>query len=394
MTLTPLTGLRVVEFTHFIAGPHAGQRLAELGAEVIKIEPPHGDPSRPDGSVASSLFEAYNRGKRSVSLNLREPQDREVAQRLAAGADIVIHNISAESMRRHGLDAATLRQRNPRLIYGSARGFPSTSSRAGDKGFDGVGQAESGMLWVNGTPESGPIKLPFSPVDVATGNALVQAVLVALLHRANTGEGSEVEVSLFEGAIHAQHAYWSKFLQTGVSPDRIGNLEPSVAPAAEILEVADGYVIMSAYLPAHYEALCRLLGIEELIDDHRFRTSDVRLANQQELHDLIQEALTRTGWTIEQAGEAFDSIHIAHGVVRTYQQVLDNNLLQEAGGLATTLRDDGSTYLSLNPPYRVIGSAQPTTSAAPPALGADNDAIRSELAAGRWDINHEQGVQA
>lgn len=180
------------------------------------------------------------------------------------------------------------------------------------------------------------------------------------------------------------NTFLSKFLQTGVNPGRIGNLEPSVAPAAEILEVSDGYVIMSAYVPEHYEAMCRLLEIEELITDPRFATSESRLANQQELHDLIQAAITRSGWSVEQAGEAFDSINIAHGVVRDYQQVLDGGLLHEAGGLATTLREDGSTYLALNAPYRVIGTTQPATSAPPPALGADNEAIRSELADGRW----------
>lgn len=380
----PLAGFRVVEFSHFIAAPSVGQRLAEMGAEVTKIEPPAGDPTRPDGQAASVIFETYNRGKRSVTLDLNDPDDEATAFALATGADIVIHNLSAASLARHGLDGASVRAVNPAVIYGSVRGFPSNTARAHDKGFDGVGQAESGMLWVNGTPESGPLKLPYSPVDTVTGDALLQAVLAAVINRLRTGEGSEVEVSLFEGGVHLQQTYWAGFLKSGVSPDPIGNREPSVAPAAEILRVADGTVIMSAYLPDHYRALCGLLGLEHLIEDPRFVTNEVRLRNQVELHDLIQDRLAQRGWTVAQASEAFDSIKIPHGVVGSYQDILDGGLLQQSEQLALITRDDGTQYQVLNAPYRVIGEHRPAISAAPPTLGAHTDAVRDEVAAGRW----------
>lgn len=383
----PLTGLRVVEFSHFIAAPSVGQRLAELGAEVTKVETPAGDPTRPTtGSASSTIFEAYNRGKRSVVLDLRDPDDASLARSLATGADIVIHNISASSMARHGLDGPSVRAANPRVIYGSVSGFPSNSSRAGQKGFDGIGQAETGMLWVNGTPETGPLKLPYAPVDTATGDALLQAILVAVIERMQTGEGAEIEVSLFEAGVHAQHAYWSNFLQTGVSPGPIGNREPSVAPAAEILRVADGIVIMSAYLPAHFQALCELLGLEDLVHDPRFATNDARLVNQLELHDLIQGALDRLGWTVAEAGQAFESIRIAHGVVGSYQDILDSQVMQESDQLAVTTRADGSQYLALNPPYRVIGQRRPAEVVGPPELGADSATVRAEIGDGLWDV--------
>lgn len=292
----PLQGLRVVELSHFIAAPSVGQRLVELGAEVTKIEPPAGDPTRRDGQAGSVIFETYNLGKRSVTLNLKDPDDEVLAFSLATGADIVIHNMSASSLARHGLDGATVWAANPQVIYGTVRGFPSNSHRADDKGFDGIGQAESGMLWVNSTPESGPLKLPYSPVDTVTVDAPLQAILVAVINRLRTGEGSEVEVSLFEGGVHLQQTYWADFLQSGIAPDPIGNLEPSGAPAAEILRVTDGTVIMSAYLPNHYLALCDLLGLEELIDDPRVVSNELRLANQVELYGLIQDALDGLGW--------------------------------------------------------------------------------------------------
>lgn len=388
--IRPLEGLRVVEFTHFIAGPSAGQRLAELGADVIKVEPPKGDPTRPGpGNENASHFLAFNRGKRSVVLDLRDPAGEEAARALAAGADIVLHNVSADSMERHGLDGPSIRALNPRVIYGSVRGFPSNSARAGQKGFDGIGQAESGMVWVNGTPESGPLKLPYAPVDTATGDALLQGILAAVIKRLRTGQGSEIEVSLFEGGIHLQQAAWSKFLQNGRSPERIGNLEADVAPAAEILQVADGFVIMSAYLPPHFAALCRLLGIEELLDDPRFATNDTRLAHQVDLHDLIQAAVDRKGWTVREAGEAFESIRIAHGVVRSYQDILDDAAIHDSGQLATAERPDGSTYLALNAPYRVAGERRPTQSPPTPRLGEHTDEVLDEIARGEWD-HHDQ----
>lgn len=385
MTLQPLSGLRVVEFTHFIAGPSAGQRLAELGAEVTKVEPPRGDPTRPSSTEAGrTTFEAYNRGKRSVTLNLRDPEDEAIAQTLATGADIVLHNLTSSSMKRHGLDAETLRAINPGLIYASVSGFPSNSAKADTKGFDGIGQAESGMLYINGTPESGPIKLSYTPVDTVAGDMLIQAILVAVIQRLRTGEGSEIETSLFEAGIHLQQTQWAEFLATGDNPQRIGNLEPSVAPAAEILDVADGTVIMSAYMEPHYVALCGLLGLEHLVTDPRFSTPADRLANQVELHDLIQAAITAKGWTVQEAGEAFDGINIAHGVVNTYQDIVDSGIFDDTRQLAETSRPDGSTYRALNPAYRVVGEDRPSTTTPPPALGSHNDAVRAEIRDGQW----------
>lgn len=384
-TTGPLVGLRVVEFTHFIAGPSAGQRLRELGAEVIKVEPPRGDPGRPGpGHATATHFAAFNRGKRSIVVDLKDPEDAEVARTLAVGADIVIHNASPTAMARHGLDARSIRSINPRVIHASVSGFPSTSSKADVKGFDGIGQAESGMLWVTGTPETGPLKLPYAPVDTAAGDALIEGILAAVITRLRTGEGSTVEVSLFEGGVHAQQAYWARYLQTGSVPERIGNLEADVAPAAEILQVSDGWVIMSAYLPEHFEALCGLLDLTALPQDPRFRTNDDRLANQQILHDIIQQAITARGWDKATAGAAFASISIAHGEVRSYADVLAGGLLQQTGALATVLHDDGTSHQALNPPYRFLGRAWPTSSAPAPRLGQHTAEIRQEIAAGLW----------
>lgn len=384
----PLSGWRVVEFSHFIAAPSVGQALLDLGAKVIKVENPAGDPTRPTtGSVASSIFETFNHGKKSVVLDLNDPEDEEIAQRLALGADIVIHNISASSMERHGLGGKQLREQNPALIYGSIRGFPSNTSRAHDKGFDGIGQAETGMIWVNGTEESGPLKLPYNPVDVATGDSLLQGILAAIIRRLQTGEGTEVETSLFEGGLHAQTYYWGLFLQGGENPGRIGNREPAVAPAAEIHEVTDGYVIFSAYLPKHWEALCTVLDVPELITDPLFETNDRRLANQDALWKRLQSALDRKGWTVEQAGEAFDSIKIANGQVSSYQDIYDRGLLQESGQLAQIREDNRDPYYVFNAPYRFVGTDRPATAEVPPKLGAHTDEVITSVTAGDWELD-------
>lgn len=384
----PLTGLRVVEFTHFIAGPSAGMRLAELGADVVKVEPPTGDPGRPSPHhEAASHFLALNRGKRSVVLDLRDPLDEAAAVDLVRGADIVVHNLAPESMQRHGLDAESVRTVNPGVIYASVSGFPAGSSRAQVRGFDGIGQAESGMVWVNGTPDSGPLKLPYAPVDTVAGDMLVEGILAAVVRRLRTGEGSVVDVSLFEAGIHLQQSYWGRYLQFGRVQERIGNLEADVAPAAEILRVSDGHVIMSAYLPHHYEALAKLLETPELLTDPRFATNDLRLSNQRELHDIIQAAIDRRGWDKQAATEAFASIHIAHGQVNSYDDVIATGLFDEINQVVTTTRPDGSSYQALNAPFR-LNRHRPSITRPAPALGAHTDEVRAEITAGQWQAPH------
>lgn len=376
----PLEGWRVVEFSHFIAAPSVGQALADLGAEVIKVESPKGDPTRPaTGSVASSIFKTFNHGKKSVVLDLNDEEDEQIAQELALSADIVIHNISASSMERHGLGGKTLREKNHALIYGSIRGFPSNTSRANDKGFDGIGQAESGMIWVNGTEETGPLKLPYNPVDVATGDSLLQGIFAAIIKRLRTGEGSEVETSLFEGGLHAQSYYWGLFLQTGINPGRIGNREPAVAPAAEIHQVRDGYVIFSAYLPAHWEALCHLLDVPHLVTDPLYLTNQDRLENQDELWQALQDAIDKKGWTVNEAGQAFDTIRIAHGQVSSYQDIYDRGLLHESQQLAQITEEGRAPYYVFNRPYRFVDAQRPAVALPPPKLGAHTDEVISSL---------------
>ena len=390
----PLTGVRVVEFSHFIAAPSAGQALVDLGAEVVKVEPPRGDPARPSaGNNRATMFYAFNRGKRSIVLDLRDPEDEATAQTLARGADIVVHNVSPRSMRRHGLDAASVRGANPRVVYASVSGFPSNTARGGAKAFDGIGQAETGMLAVNGSPGTGPTKLPFAPVDNATASTLVQAILAAYVRRLRTGEGGEVEVSLFEAGVAAQQSYWASFLQRGSVPERIGNLEPDVAPAAEILDVADGTVILSAYLADHFRALAGLLDITWVLDDPRFATLDRRVENQVVLHDVIQGALTERGWSVAEAGEAFESIGIAHGIVGSYADIEAGDVLRPSGMVREARREDGTTYDAFHLPYRFGGVERDPRSPAVPALGADGATIRAEIAAGRWDAPGTQPTE-
>lgn len=376
----PLAGIRVVEFSQFIAAPSAGQRLADLGADVIKVEPPRGDPARPSaGFDGRAMWGAFNRNKRSIALDLRDAADEQTARALALSADVVLHNVTKRSMAKHGLDAESLRETKPELIYASVSGFPSNGPMAEVKGFDGIGQAESGLMAVNGFPDTGPLKLPYAPVDLTTGDLLTQGILAALLQLERFGEGSTLEISLFEAGLHLQETYYYKYLRSGKVPGRIGNNEPEVAPAAEILKVRDGYVIVSAYMEPHWVALTDSFGAPELRDDPRFIDNDTRLANQEALHAIIQ------GWvaelTVAEAAERFNEIGLANGQVRDYQEVFDGPNLK-ASGMYTQIPDGaGGHYDALNLPYRFVGKDRPSHRP-PPQLDAHGDELRNELSVG------------
>ena len=374
---SPLEGVRVVEFSHYIAGPVAGLRLADLGADVVKVEPRRGEQARwsGGGDDNAAMFNTFNRNKRSVALDLFEPTDLDSATELTRTADVVIHNASETAMARRRLDAVAVRRRNSGVIYGKIRGYPAGSIAAERRGFDSLAQAESGMLSVTGEPGGGPLRITFSPVDIMAGELLAEGVLAALVRRLRSGRGSVVEVSLFEAALHLQAHLWGEYLQTGVEPGRVGNIQPLVAPGSEIFDTPDGAIMLSAYADAHWRALCSCLEMPGLIDDPRFRTNALRVENRDDLRDILRVPFA--SMTLEQASAMLRKAGIAFGVVCSYSQVLDGQLMKSADILRPVTRADGRTYLSLRAPLR-FGDQEPVPTRRPPNLGEHEDEIIRE----------------
>ncbi len=290
----PLHGLRVVEFGQFIAAPAAAQTLADLGADVIKVESPAGDAARAAGwsrDAYGPMFTAYNRGKRSVALDLRQPLAREQALRLACSADVVLQNARPGAMDKQGLGAARLLAMVPRLVYGQVSGFGQSGPASVRAGFDIAAQAESGMMSLNGEAGRDPVRVGFTVVDTLAAQMLTTGVLAALVRRGVSGRGGLVDVSLIDVAIAALSNAWAEYGLTGELPTRRGNGQPMVAPAADVVATQDGMVVVSAYTEDHFPKLCTAIGRPELASDPRFACNQARVQNRAALLEVLREAL-------------------------------------------------------------------------------------------------------
>jgi crotonobetainyl-CoA:carnitine CoA-transferase CaiB-like acyl-CoA transferase len=368
---SPLAGVRVVEFGHYIAAPAATQLLADLGAEVIKVEPPTGDQARGIGAYGEGIVLAYNRGKRSVVLDLKQPGDRDIARDLAAHADVVVQNLRAGTLARLGLGPDDLRPANPRLVYVSISGFGPNGPSAQRPGLDIAAQAESGLMSINGEHDGDPLRVGFPIADVAAGYAVVQAVLAALLRRERTGQGGVAEVSLLNAAIHLQSAMWGEWHTSGQEPRRKGNGQATVAPAADLIRTADGTIVLSAYTAGHFARLCGVIDKKWLLDDPRFADNPSRVANRKALLAEIQQALgvLRT----EECLALLTGNGIVAAAVRTYGDVAAAEDVRAGGTLTTGIGPDGDRYVVPSLPFTLDGVA-PAADRAVPRLGADSAA--------------------
>ncbi|WP_395105409.1 CaiB/BaiF CoA transferase family protein [Actinomadura sp. SCN-SB] len=368
---TPLAGIRVVEFGHYIAAPAATQLLSDLGAEVIKVEPPDGDQARGIGAYGEGIVLAFNRGKRSVVLDLRRAEDRSTALSLIAEADVVVQNLRAGALARFGLGPDDLRSAYPRLVYVSVSGFSPKGPSAHRPGLDIAAQAESGLMSINGEHDGDPLRVGFPIADVAASYAVVQAVLAALLRRERTGEGGVAEVSLLDAAIHLQSAMWGEWHVSGREPRRKGNGQATVAPAADLVRTADGTIVLSAYTPDHFARLCRLIDKTWMLDDPRFADNPSRVANREALLSEISQAL---GVLPTEKCLALLADHgIVAAAVRTYGEVAEAADVRAGGILTTGIGPDGDRYAIPSLPFTLDGVA-PAADRAVPRPGAHSDA--------------------
>lgn len=379
----PLAGIQVVDLGQYIAGPGAAMALAEVGASVVKIEPLAGDQARHIGRYGESMVRAYNRGKRSIALDLKSEAGRDVAMRLIARADVVIQNLRPGAADKLGLGPRAVRGRFPRIVYLSISGFGSRGPSRERPGYDIAAQAESGLMSVTGEPDRAPQKVGVPIVDAAAAHLGAQAVLAALFRRERSGAGATIETSLFEVAMHLQAGTWVDYLGGAPEPTRMGDGQPHNAPAAEVVPTRDGYIVLSAYAEEHWQRLCRVLGREALADDSRFRTNERRVANREALRAVLRECLS--GRSGEECVALLSRHQIVAGAVRSYAQVLQSADLAASGLVVDAVGNDGERYRALGLPYRIDEAPRPAPAAAP-ACGAHGDALLAELGFGAEDI--------
>ena len=375
----PLAGLLVADFSRILAGPYSTMLLADLGAEVVKVEGPGGDDTRtwqpPVREGVSTYYLGVNRNKRSVALDLKNPADLKLGRELARRADIVVENFKPGGLTRYGLDYETVAAENPGVIYASISGFGSGPGGAALPGYDLSGQAISGYMSVTGDADGEPYRAGVALFDVMAGLHATIGVLSALNHRHETGQGQHVEVNLLASALSGLVNQTSAFVAGGVVPFRMGNSHPSLFPY-EPLPCADGELIVTAGNDGQFRRLCEVLGVPELSEDPRFGRNEDRTANRDALRPLLVERLmtrSKMDWfrDIIGAGVPCGPINtIDQGVAFAEEIGLDPVVTVGEGAAAVPAVRNPITFSATAAEYRLP----------PPALDEHGTEIRRWLA--------------
>jgi crotonobetainyl-CoA:carnitine CoA-transferase CaiB-like acyl-CoA transferase len=293
----PLDGIRVIELARILAGPWAGQTLADLGADVIKVEAPEGDDTRrwgppfieAEGEKTAAYFHATNRGKRSITCDFRTAEGQEVVRRLVADADVVIENFKVGGLAKYGLDWESLQKVNPRLIYCSITGFGQDGPYAHRAGYDFIIQGMSGLMSVTGPADGQPQKVGVAVTDIFTGVYAATAILAALVQRGRTGEGQQIDMALLDVATSVMANQAMNYLASGKVPGLMGNAHPNLAPYA-VFDCKDGWLILATGNDGQYQRLCRILRLDDMIADPAYLTNADRVTNRAAMTDRITAA--------------------------------------------------------------------------------------------------------
>jgi crotonobetainyl-CoA:carnitine CoA-transferase CaiB-like acyl-CoA transferase len=297
MSPPPLSGIRVIELARILAGPWAGQLLADLGADVIKIENPKaGDDTRSWGppfvkgkggeNLSAAYYHSANRGKRSVALDFSEPEGAETVKKLIATADVVIENFKVGGLKKYGLDYESVKALNPRLVYCSITGFGQTGPYAPRAGYDFIIQGIGGLMSITGEPGREPQKVGVAVSDIFTGLYSVIAIQAALRHAEKTGEGQYIDMALLDTQCSILGNQNLNYLVSGKAPVQMGNAHMNIAPY-EVLPVKDGHIILAVGNDGQFQRFCGALGIPELAEDPDFATNPARVANRARLRERL-----------------------------------------------------------------------------------------------------------
>ena len=382
------TGLRIVDFTQVLAGPFATQQLAQLGAEVIKIEQPgSGDITRglmssgSDGMAPSFL--TCNLGKRAITLDLKHAKAREIVHRLVATADAVVENFKPGTIEKLGFGYESLKAIKPDLVYASISGYGQSGPKSELPAFDGAIQASSGMMSISGHPESGPTRTGYFSVDMSTALNAAFAISAALFRRHVTGEGQRVDVSMLDTAVVMQAAQMSNYLVTHTLPDLMGNRSPTKSPTANVFASSDGFVQIVALREAHVQALFTLLGVADMYDTYPEPAK--RIEHTEDINAIIKPTIAAK--TSEHWINELGKLGIPCAPIQTLDEVaaepqFDHRLI------FTEIPNPQSAHEAV----KVVSASHVTEPAPPkvqrptPTLGQDNDAVLEELGYSNSDI--------
>ncbi|MCO5731661.1 CaiB/BaiF CoA-transferase family protein [Rhizobium sp. SSA_523] len=385
----PLAGIRVLDLSRVLAGPSCTQTLADLGAEVWKIEhPAGGDDTRswmpPDVGGESTYFMCCNRSKASVALDLKSTEGQAIVRRLAAYADVVVENFRLGALEAYGLDFASLQAINPRLVYCSISGYGRSGPRADEGGYDFTIQAESGLMAITGEPEGEPMKLGVAISDLVTGMNAVQAILAALFARQTTGRGQHLDIALFDSAVALLANVASGHLQTSAQSRRFGNAHATVVPY-QLFDTADGAFALACGNDSQFRILCeQVLKRPDLSADPRYARNRDRVLHRDTLIPLLQSLFAARG--TEDWLKALRDAKVPAGKVRSVSDVFASEDVT-ARGLVEEVEDavHGSLRLVRSPLRFSDTPLRPAS--APPRLGQNTEEVLA------WLAQQEQGPE-
>jgi crotonobetainyl-CoA:carnitine CoA-transferase CaiB-like acyl-CoA transferase len=390
----PLSGIRVLELARVLAGPWAGQMLADMGADVIKVENPDGgDDTRAWGppfvegkdgeNLSAAYYHATNRGKRSIAVDLKTDEGQDVVRRLAARSDVVIENFKLGGLAKYGLDYESLRKINPKLVYCSITGFGQDGPYANLAGYDYIVQGMSGFMSITGEPDGQPMKAGVAIADIFTGIYAVSAIQAALIHAMKTGQGQLVDMALLDVMAAVLANQTMNYLVSGIAPQRLGNAHPNISPY-EVIPVRDGYIILAIGNDGQFRRFCRILGIEQLADDERYATNKARVAHRIEVRSLLI-AETQT-WNKADLLSACGDNAVPIGPINSIDEMFDDPQVQSRKLRLDLEAPDGTVIPGVRTP--IVLSETPLAYHRPsPRIGEHTDQILAELNATEKDSN-------
>lgn len=385
-----LTGLRVLDLSRILAGPWCSQILADLGAEVIKVEKPdHGDDTRiwgppwlknnsQEDTHESAYYLSTNRGKHSVAVDLSTTEGQSIIKKIAQQSDVVIENYKAGSLKKYGLDYESLSHLNPRLVYCSITGFGQNGPRANEPGYDFIIQGMGGLMSVTGErddlPGGGPQKAGLASADLTTGLYSAIAIQAALLSREKTGEGQHIDMALLDSQVASLSVLAMNYLNSDKVPGRFGNAHANIVPY-QVFKAKEGEFIIACGNDLQFKNLCQAVDLAELVEDPRFLKNSGRVMHREELSQILQDHFYSQSAKIWV--DLIHAVKVPVGMINNLKQTLEEEQIlarEMVIQMPHTLRDN---YTSIGSPIK-LSKTPVAYKKAPPCLGEDTDAILSQ----------------